>query len=99
MFGACTLIIALSAAADLLPTLSIMSAALRQSRRVISISMRARARRCSQMLYSATLRPKATRDWSRFAILALASQAKPLLRLTDQKSVVSGKGVYSMVDL
>ena len=48
MLGAATLIMAISSWAALLPTLSIMSAALRQSRRVISMSVRASAMRCSQ---------------------------------------------------
>ena len=46
--GACTLIIAISLRAALLPARSIISAAFRQSRRVISMSMRARAIRSSQ---------------------------------------------------
>src|SRR5882762_4198785 len=49
MLGAATLIMAISSCADLLPTLSIMSAAFRQSRRFISISVRASAMRCSQI--------------------------------------------------
>src|SRR5688572_17232409 len=46
--GAATLIIAISPCAALLPTRSIMSAALRHSSRVISISIRASAIRSSQ---------------------------------------------------
>ena len=60
MRGALTLIIAISALAALLPALSIRSAALRHSRRVQSISIRASATRCSQMLCS--LQPLAEGD-------------------------------------
>ena len=52
MLGALTLIIAISALAALLPARSIMSAAFRHSSRVASISIRASATRCSQMLCS-----------------------------------------------
>ena len=48
MFGAFTLIIAISARATLLPTVSIMYAAFSVSRRAHSISMRASAMRSSQ---------------------------------------------------
>ena len=73
--GALTLIIAISALAALLPALSIMSAALRQSRRVQSISIRASATRCSQTLCSVRRLPKAVRDCSR-----LRHQARALPR-------------------
>ena len=55
MRGAATLIMAISSCAALLPALSIMSAAFRQSSRVISMSMRASAMRCSQTECSAML--------------------------------------------
>ena len=53
MIGAATLIIAISPCAALLPARSIMSAALRHSRRVISMSMRALAIRSSHTPCSA----------------------------------------------
>ena len=81
MLGACTLIIAISSWAALLPALSIMSAALRQRSRVISMSMRARAIRSSHTLWSDTRLPKATRDWSRLAIASIASSATPIVRM------------------
>jgi hypothetical protein len=81
MFGALTLIIAISARAALLPALSIRSAAFRHSSRVASISVRASATRCSQMLWSESFFPNATRDCSRSHISPSASSAAPIVRM------------------
>ena len=78
MRGAATLIMAISSCAALLPTLSIMSAAFRQSSRVISMSMRASAMRCSHTECSASFLPKATRDRSRLDIFSSATSAAPM---------------------
>ena len=75
------MIIAISSCAALLPALSIMSAALRQSSRVISTSIRARAMRCSQIEWSEMRLPNATRLTSRFAIASIASSATPMVRM------------------
>ena len=66
MFGATTLIMAISARAALLPTLSIMSAAFKVSSRACSISMRDSAIQCLFTLCSAMVLPKATRDMARW---------------------------------
>ena len=81
MLGAATLIMAISACAVLLPTLSIMSAALRHSRRFISMSVRASAMRCSHTECSMIFLPKAVRDDSRFTIFSSASSATPMVRM------------------
>ena len=81
MFGPATLIIAISACAPLLPTLSIMSAAFRQSKRHISMSIRAVATRCSQTECSEIRLPNATRDVSRLTIFSSATSATPIVRM------------------
>ena len=81
MFGACTLIMAISPAADLLPALSIMSAAFRHRRREHSMSILAVAILCSQTLCAESGLPKATRDCSLFTIAANASSATPIVRM------------------
>ena len=75
--GAATFIMAISSWAPLLPTLSIASAALRHSRRVISMSMRASATRCSQTDCSEMRLPKAVRVSSRLHIFSSATSAAP----------------------
>src|SRR3979490_2836592 len=62
MLGATTLIMAISARAALLPTLSIMSAAFNVSRRAWSISIRESAISARIVPWSAMGPPKATRD-------------------------------------
>ena len=81
MFGAATLIMAISSCAVLLPTLSIMSAAFRHNRRFISMSVRASAMRCSQIECSMIFLPKAVRDDSRRTIFSSASSALPMVRM------------------
>src|SRR5215208_6248288 len=61
IFGAATLIIAISPCAALLPARSIMSAALRHKRRVMSMSIRASAIRSSHTPCSAMVLPMAVR--------------------------------------
>src|ERR1700688_1626937 len=86
MLGAATLIMAISSCADLLPTLSIMSAAFRHSRRFISISVRASAMRCSQIEYSTIFLPNEERDDSLFGLadgahaVVDAARTEPALR-------------------
>ncbi len=75
------MIIAISSRADLLPAVSIMSAALRQSSRLISMSIRALATRCSHTDCSAMRLPKAVRDSSRCAIASSALSATPIVRM------------------
>ena len=81
MIGAATLIIAISPCAALFPARSIMSAALRQRSRVISMSMRALATRSSHTDCSAMVLPNAVRDISRFTIASSASSAAPMVRM------------------
>ena len=68
-------------AADLLPTLSIMSAAFRHNRRFISMSARASPMRCSHTECSMIFLPKAVRDDSRLTIFSSASSATPIVRM------------------
>src|SRR5204862_437549 len=81
MRGAAILIIAISARAALLPTVSIMCAALRQSSRAISISHRARAIRSSHTECSAIDLPKAWRSTSRQHIFSSATSIVAMLRI------------------
>ena len=81
MRGPIALIIAISPCADLLPALSIMSAALRHNSRIISRFERASATRCSQIEWSAMRLPKATRLSSRLHISSSAASATPIDRM------------------
>ena len=81
MSGAATLIIAISLAAALLPTVSIIEAALRTRRRVWSIRMRASAMRSSVTVCSAIGFPKATRFDVRRHIFSSARSATPMSRM------------------
>ena len=81
ILGAAILIIAISARAALLPTVSIIWAALRQSRRAISISQRARAIRSSHTECSAIALPNARRASRRRHIFSSATSIVAMLRI------------------
>ncbi|MCY1380523.1 hypothetical protein D9M69_683530 [compost metagenome] len=81
MLGATTLIIAISALATLLPTVSIMYAALSVSRRAISMRQRASAMRSCQTDWAEIGLPKATRLLSRLHISSSARSAAPMERM------------------
>ena len=83
MFGAFTLIAAISVRAALLPTVSIIQAAFSVSRRAHSISMRASAMRSSQTECSAMRLPNAVR-----AEQALAHDRERALRDADRAHAV-----------
>jgi hypothetical protein len=83
MFGATTLIIAISPLAPLLPTVSIMYAALSVSRRACSIMQRASAMRSCVTPCAATGLPNATRCSVRFA-----HQFERAFRQADQAHAV-----------
>ena len=81
MFGATTLIIAISARALLLPTVSIMWAVFSVSRRACSISMRELAICSITTPCSASGRPKATRVLARLHIASSERSANPISRI------------------
>ena len=81
MFGAATLIIAISFRAALLPTVSIMYAAFSTSRRACSMPMRASAMRSSVTVCSAIGLPKATRRLTRRHMASRARSATPITRM------------------
>src|SRR5450830_402530 len=82
MLGATTLIMAISVLATLLPATSIIQAALRVSRRAMSILQRASAMRSCVTVCCATVLPKAVRAE------AAAHQFKRALGQTDQAHAV-----------
>ena len=81
MFGAMTLIIAISALATLLPTVSIMCAAFRVSSRAWSIMQRESAIRSCQTEWVDSTLPNAVRELSRLHISSSARSAMPMLRM------------------
>ena len=81
MFGAMTLIIAISLRATLLPTVSIMYAAFSTSSRAWSISQRASAMRSCQTDCDEIGLPNATRVVSRLHISSSARSATPMERM------------------
>ena len=81
MLGATTLIIAISARATLLPTVSIMCAAFRVSRRVCSISIRELAIASITTPWSASGLPNAIRDFARAHIASSDRSASPMSRM------------------
>ena len=81
MFGAATLIIAISARAALLPTVSIMCAAFSVSSRACSIMMRDSAMRSRVTVCSAIGLPKATRARARMHIFSSVRSASPIRRM------------------
>ena len=81
MFGAATLIIAISARAALLPTVSIMCAALSVSSRACSMRIRASAMRSNVTVRSDTGLPNAVRDLARTHIFSSARSAWPMSRM------------------
>ena len=81
MFGAATLIIAISARAALLPTVSIMCAAFSVSSRHWSIAMRDSAMRSRVTPWSAIGLPNATRDFVRLHISSSMRSDRPISRM------------------
>ena len=81
IFGATTLIIAISRRASLLPTVSIMCAAYRVSRRDWSISMRNSAIHCRVTPCSAMVLPNAVRDIARWQSDSSVRSASPIVRM------------------
>jgi hypothetical protein len=81
VFGATTLIMAISARAALFPTVSIMYAAFRVSSRACSISIRDFAISARIVPCSAIGFPKATRDCTRRHIASSARSAAPMHRM------------------
>ena len=81
MRGTTTLIIAISARATLLPTVSIMWAAFIVSSRACSISIRESAMSARIVPCSASVRPNATRFWTRRHISSSARSATPMRRM------------------
>ncbi len=82
MFGATTLIIAISALAALLPAMSIIHAAFSVSRRAMSIRQRASAMRSCVTPCSAIVLPNATRELeARLHISSSARSARPIRRM------------------
>ena len=81
MFGATTLIIAISALALLLPAMSIIQAAFSVSRRAWSIRQRASAMRSCVTVCCATVLPKAVRLTARSHISRSERSARPIRRM------------------
>ena len=81
MLGATTLIMAISARAALLPTLSIMSAAFSVSRRACSISILESAISARIVPCSAIGLPKATRELTRRHMASSDRSATPISRM------------------
>jgi hypothetical protein len=81
MFGAATLIIAISACAFLLPTVSIMYAALSTSSRAWSIMIRALGDALQRHRLVGDRPPNATRDLARRHIFSSATSACPISRM------------------
>ncbi len=81
MFGTATLIIAICWRASLLPYLSIAHAALRTSRRAMSISMRISATWALVTPISEMRWPKATRLLARLIAISSARSATPMARM------------------
>src|SRR6185503_8334093 len=81
MFGTATLIMAICWRASLLPNLSIAHAALRTSRRAMSISMRMSATWALVTPISEMRWPKATRLLARLMAISSARSATPIARM------------------
>src|SRR5262249_36125678 len=79
--GACTLIMAISLRAALLPAMSIFHAALSTMQRAPSIMIRASAMRCLVPPYPAIARQNVTRSEARRHIFSSATSACPIRRM------------------